>query len=161
MRRNRARERGAALVEGAVVMPVIVIFYGLILFAYNHITIKQETMLVTRHKAFQNSLRSCPSGGERGSGGFDDLVNGASSVGGEQGQAAIGQAKLDAIITGGFIATTMTERRETTNAPLTSMIRRNMQTTTSSVYCNPESGFKGSMMSIVKTLLGMARGLVM
>ncbi|WP_394827219.1 hypothetical protein [Pendulispora albinea] len=161
MRTNRARERGAALAEASVVMPVIVIFYGLIIFAYNNITVKQESMLVTRHKAFQNSLRSCPSGGERGSGGFDSLVGGASRVGGEQGRTAVAQGNLASVIAGGFTSTTMIERRVATNAPLTSMVRRNMQTTTSYVYCSPESGFKGGMMDIVKTLLGMARGLVL
>ena len=60
--RNTAR-RGAAMVEGAVVMPVIVLFYGLMAFVYSEYEVKQA--LVARHKVTASRLMTDGFGASR------------------------------------------------------------------------------------------------
>lgn len=71
IRRTR-RQRGAVLVEAAVVMPVLVIFLGLTMFVHKEYMAKQETMTDTRHAAFSKALH----GGNGDCNGSGNIGNG-------------------------------------------------------------------------------------
>jgi hypothetical protein len=68
-RRSRARTRGAALVEAAVVLPVMCIFLGLMLYVQQEYKAKQTMMAQSRHDAFSAALHAnCGGGGDIGNG---------------------------------------------------------------------------------------------
>ena len=65
--KRRYRQRGAALVEAAVVMPVLTIFLGLMLFVASEYRVKQETMIKSRHDAFSRAFHAdCSESGNLG-----------------------------------------------------------------------------------------------
>ena len=69
LRSPRRRQRGAALVEAAVVMPVLTIFLGLMLFVQSEYRVKQETMIQARHDAFSKAFHAdCSGSGNIGNG---------------------------------------------------------------------------------------------
>jgi len=61
--RCRASHRGAALVEAAVVMPVIVTFLGMMMWFHNLHVVEQDTALKARYEALSRASHGCGVGG--------------------------------------------------------------------------------------------------
>jgi Flp pilus assembly protein TadG len=61
--RYRTKRRGAALVEAAVVVPVLALFLGLMMFLHAQYSAKLAAMTKARAAAWDNSLHGC-NGGE-------------------------------------------------------------------------------------------------
>ncbi len=84
--RRRASQRAAALVEAAVVMPVIVCFLGMMMWFHSlHVT-EETAQLAARRAALTRASHGCGLTG----GSFDDSVSDA--VGGGYGGDALGTA---------------------------------------------------------------------
>lgn len=58
-RRNRRKERGAALVEAALVIPVMVVFLGLIMFTHRSYAVKMDKQLGTRAGTLYYASHAC------------------------------------------------------------------------------------------------------
>ena len=58
-RLNRRRERGAALVEAAVVIPVMLVFIGLIMFTHKSYATKMDKQLGTRADTLYYASHAC------------------------------------------------------------------------------------------------------
>jgi hypothetical protein len=58
-RRNRRKERGAALVEAALVIPVMVVFLGLIMFTHRSYDVKMDKQLGTRAGTLYYASHAC------------------------------------------------------------------------------------------------------
>lgn len=56
---NRRKERGAALVEAALVIPVMVVFIGLIMFTHNSYDQKMDKQLGTRSGSLYYASHAC------------------------------------------------------------------------------------------------------
>ena len=70
--RRRTRQRGAALVEAAVVLPVLAIFLGLILYEYTSYKEKMKVQQTARENSLYFASHGCQgqSGGLGGLGGY-------------------------------------------------------------------------------------------
>jgi hypothetical protein len=60
--RSRVRSRGAALVEAAIVLPVMVIFLGVMQFAYAASSVTMETQRVAGRDALDVASHDCADG---------------------------------------------------------------------------------------------------
>lgn len=60
--RRRAGQRGAAMVEGLVAIPVFMVIFASAVYIQNLYTTKLRTMSVSRSSAWTNSMGSCSSG---------------------------------------------------------------------------------------------------
>jgi hypothetical protein len=58
-RRNRRKERGAALVEAALVIPVMIVFLGLIMFTHKSYAMKMDKQLGTRAGVLFYASHAC------------------------------------------------------------------------------------------------------
>ncbi len=59
---NRARARGAVMVEAALVLPLLVVFLGLNVFFHRAYKAKIRVRSEAREAAFESASRACPSG---------------------------------------------------------------------------------------------------
>lgn len=57
--RHLARKRGAAMAEGAVVLPVLAVFFGVMMYVHNSYYTKLDIQHDTRHLAFSNAAHAC------------------------------------------------------------------------------------------------------
>lgn len=58
-RTRRAGKRGAAMVEGAVVLPMLAVFFGVMMFVHDVAMTKLEIRSDTRNAAFSSAAHSC------------------------------------------------------------------------------------------------------
>lgn len=56
---NRSRKRGAAMVEAAVVLPLLCLFYGMIMLVHNTGLAALDVQQATRDVAFSNAAHAC------------------------------------------------------------------------------------------------------
>lgn len=59
MKMHRARQRGAAMAEGAVVLPVLAVFFGVMMYVHNAYVAKAKIQVETRFRAFSNAAHAC------------------------------------------------------------------------------------------------------
>lgn len=64
--RRKHRSRGAAMVEAAVVLPMLCMFLGIMTFARAQYSAQLYTMADARQKTWDNASHGCVSGGEEG-----------------------------------------------------------------------------------------------
>lgn len=146
--RSRKRQRGAALVEAGVVMPVLVLFLGLTVFTYQEFTVKQETMIDARHAAFAKAFHAnCGGSGNIGNG-FPIPM--PSVMGITVPILAPLQYALD------FMSTTTTETRSGTAV---GGGRSRGLSTKSYTYCSPKSMME-TLTSFVDAILDKAKSIL-
>lgn len=63
--KRRANERGAALVEMVVVVPVFIVLFAGMLFLHHTVAKTQRTMLAARRQAWTVAMTSCAPNGDR------------------------------------------------------------------------------------------------
>ncbi len=68
---RRSKQRGAALVEAAVVLPVLAIFLGLIMYEYSSFKEKMKVQQTSRENALYFASHGCQGGGGGGYGPAD------------------------------------------------------------------------------------------
>jgi hypothetical protein len=66
-RTNRSKQRGAAMAEGAIVLPVLCVFFGVMMYIHNAYLAKATIQADTRFRAFSNAAHACMAG-DSGSG---------------------------------------------------------------------------------------------
>ena len=140
--RRRRRQRGAALVEAAVVMPVLVIFLGLLEFVYAEYATKQQLMAQSRYDAFTKSLHAdCD--------GIGDIGNGLPVIGSLESAAkyvpGVGQ------LLEGVQALATTENPDVVGVAIGGG-RSRVEGSTSYVYCSPQSFSEVWQSMVTKTL---------
>jgi hypothetical protein len=87
--RKRSGKRGAALVEAAVVIPVMLMFLGLIMFTHKSYAMKMDKQMATRSQSMSYASRACD--GEKGelvSESSEDTSEGNGGLVGQQGDQA-------------------------------------------------------------------------
>jgi len=126
------------MVEAAVALPLIVFFYGLLVFVYNEYDVKQSLMAKSRYESVRASVHQCPVNDADAptENGFD----------GRSVDAAIRRRYIMRILETanmeGFVETrgmkSIAKNTKTaTNAPLSQMLRERSLAAESSVYCVP------------------------
>jgi hypothetical protein len=142
--RDKRPRRGAALVEAAVVMPLVVMFYGLMAFVFSEYEVKQRIVAKSRYEAFRSSLHQCVSDGGPDVGNLDPTLSTLGTLAGfgDVGTFAYVPAVLSGATMQSFVVargnrTTVTSRGLATNAELSNVVRTRDLTAVSQVYCNP------------------------
>ncbi len=125
-RKHRSRMRGAAMVEGAVVLPMLAVFFGVMMYVHNAYLKKQVVMSETRFKAFSNAAHACMSG-DSSTGGQHGIDPGQIPKEGD----APDQDKTESL------KTTWLETKANTTAVAVAMGRTRRVDARSAVYCNP------------------------
>jgi hypothetical protein len=163
--------RGAALVEAAAVMPVLVIFYGILLFVFHEYDLKGSLMAATRHEAFRMSLRQCQDASDpkQTEVGFGGVPSFESSVRSPYAPDVIQGSRLRPYVeTRGMKAIAMATGTAT-NAPLSQAVRSRTISSESEVFCVPRSMGGGqdyvppartAAIGLVETIMGPALDLL-
>jgi hypothetical protein len=102
--RNRSRKRGAALVEAAIAIPVMLVFLGTTMFAHRSYDEKMALQMSARSEVLYNASHSCEEqapgemakqlGAGAGSGGTSKEEGSADPTGGEAGTVDTAAGKL-------------------------------------------------------------------
>jgi hypothetical protein len=130
--------RGAALVEAAAVMPVLVIFYGLMIMAFRERDLKQTLMAESRNRGFSSTLHQCRAVTVEAPSFGLEKVAGYTSVGTHGWVSGlIKGASMQSFVVERGNKTTTTSKGVATNAPLSNMVRTNELSATTQVYCVP------------------------
>jgi hypothetical protein len=144
---RRKNQRGAAMAEGAVVLPLLCIFFGLMMYVHNSYKLKMQLQADSRFAAFSSAAHACADGEGIDAGdqrGVDAKIP-------AEGNAP--DADKDAAVEPGWLETTA-NRTGTAEA-----LRRTRKVTAlSNVYCNPKTigtgeGL-GKLLSFVKHAFG-------
>lgn len=135
---RKSAMRGAAMVECAVVMPVIVLFYGLNIFFYRGFDLKETLMARTRHSVFSDSLHGCPQSNSAALG-LERVPAYPTSASGYE-SAITGGAHMDSFRSGRGMKTRATASGTATNAPLSTIVYTSKIEAASQVYCVQRSG---------------------
>lgn len=61
--KKRIRQRGAAMVEAAVILPVLAVFFGVMMYVHNSYLEKLIIQHETRHLVFSNAAHACRDNG--------------------------------------------------------------------------------------------------
>jgi hypothetical protein len=139
--RSRWSRRGAALVEASLVMPVIVIFYGLMVFVFHEYDLKGSLMATTRLQAFQTALHQCKGSDDIAptAAGFTrvDAFEGATRA--QYVSAILDGAGARAYVATGGMKATATTHGVASNSPLSQVVRERDISSESEVFCVPRS----------------------
>jgi len=135
---GRCSQRGAAMVEAAAVAPVIVLFYGLLVFVYNEYDEKQSLMAISRYQSVRGSVHQCQStepGAEAS--GKVPLESLDSAVRSPYVLRSLEIAKMTNFVEARGMKSTAKNTGTATNAPLSQLLRERALTAESEVYCVP------------------------
>lgn len=145
------------MVEGAVVLPVLAVFFGVMMYVHNAYLKKMQVGADARFAAFSNAAHGCPAGGSAGGQSGVDLEVPA--------EANARDADKDVSLESTWLKTTANK-----TAVAVALGRTRTVTATSVVYCNPATvesasgGGKSKMAEFVRHALGYvsrwARGLI-
>lgn len=124
--KNRKRERGAAMVEGGVLLPVLAVFFGMMMYIHNAYMTKATIMSETRFKAFSNAAHACM-GGDASPGDVNGVDPGTIPKEGD----APDQEKTESL------KTVWLETRANTTAVAVALGRSRKVDSKSQLYCNP------------------------
>ena len=135
-RRTRCRStgRGAAMVEAAVIMPVLIGFFGFLTFFYAGYSTKQEVMAASRNGAFSQALQGGCSGG-----GKSFPVKPEMPTGQGAGEVA-SKSPLDGMVSQGIFTASGNANKNATNAGLSVLNWTKNVTAASYLYCSPPTG---------------------
>ncbi|WP_394843201.1 pilus assembly protein [Pendulispora brunnea] len=149
---RRIRNRGAAMVEAAVIMPVLISFFGFLTFFYAGYSAKQEAMAASRNGAFSQALQGGCGGGQA----FPIKPD----VGGGQGVGEVaGKSPLDGMVSQGIFTTSGSASKKATNAGLSVLAWSKDVTANSYVFCSPATG-ADFLMEALKAGLNALKGAV-
>jgi hypothetical protein len=137
--RSRRYTRGAALVEASAVMPVILIFYGLMVFVFREYDVKTTLMAKSRDAAFRGALHQCGAGAEvdRASADLARVPGYGSPEKAAYSRRVLDGAEMETFVTARGMKATSMSRDTVTNAPLSQLVRTRELTASSQVYCVP------------------------
>lgn len=146
--RRRARERGAAMVEGAVVLPMLTVFFGVMMFVHNVAMTKLEIRSETRNAAFSSAAHACI-----GSGSFAERVGVPSPP--IPMEANPPDAEKDASLQNTYIETKANETKAAIALGRSQVVRAE-----SSLYCNPHQFGMNLLEGWVAANMGAGWGLM-
>lgn len=165
---RRSRERGAALVEAAVVLPCMLVFLGCIMFAHDSYDLKMDIQMSTRAGVMYHASHACRGGvpGEL----WPSVTEVATANPGVDGPADSAVGKLDsqnnAALAAGLSKTYQVARAERSGPLVTRRSVFNGESTTltrdsiragSSVGCN-EGYAPSNWRGVIEAVAGYARG---
>lgn len=140
--RYRAKRRGAAMVEAALVMPVILMFYGLFVYMRDIYEVKSQVLATTRHQSVRTALHQCQGGAAPGlaGAGFNGVTAFTDSQNAPYAKEVMNGARIQSYVeTHGMKSKALTQKAAT-NAPLKSVDPSSHTfNSESQVYCVPRT----------------------
>ncbi|WP_394836104.1 hypothetical protein LVJ94_04265 [Pendulispora rubella] len=122
------------MIEAAVIMPVLIGFFGFLTFFYAGYSTKQEVMAASRNGAFSQALQGGCGGGKA----FPIKPEMPS----EQGAGEVAaNSPLNGMVSQGVFTTTGNASKAATNAGLSVLNWTKNVTASSYVFCSPATGF--------------------
>jgi len=131
------------LVEAAVVAPVLVLFYGILVFVYREYEVKQGLILQSRHTAFKSALTQCQGLSPGEEHGLQDRgLNEAPGFAAWSAQRYVplvaDYARMAPFLLDRDVDATVTLTGVATNEVLSNMVRSRTLKSMSQVYCAPK-----------------------